>query len=324
MNAEILAEWFRAQGHRVVRTESSYWCDQGFRVYQAFPYHWVITPSERELSRFMLRAGAIGARYSTPLDTPQGSVSYHCIYDGGCYDLVDLPRRARGAVRKGLRNASVEQISLETLADEGWRLRLETMQRQERVNSEKESAWKRMCLAARDLPGFEAWGCFCRGQLAAALLAVTCDDCYTLLCQQSATEHLNSGVNNVLAYVVTHEAANRDGICQVFYGLESLNASQEVDVFKARMGYCTKLLRQRVVFHPGLKPFVDLLGQGVVTQLTKRYPNNTTFSRINGMLRFYENGKLPMEQQSYPPVVADKLAEREPEMDEVEAVAEPA
>ena len=52
MNAEIFAEWLRRQGHSVVRTTSSYWYDKSSRVYQAFPYHWIIQPTEEELINF--------------------------------------------------------------------------------------------------------------------------------------------------------------------------------------------------------------------------------------------------------------------------------
>lgn len=323
MNADVLAEWLCRQGHHVVKTASSYWCSQGFRVYQAFPYHWLITPTQSELTRFMWRTGAIGLRYSTPLDAEQGSISYHCVYSGGTYDLVDLPRRARCAVRKGLRNSTIEQISLKTLAHDGWQLRVETMQRQGRANSERQEWWQRMCLTGQDLPGVEAWGCFCRGRLAAALLAIVCDDCYTLLYQQSATDFLNSGVNNALAYVVTHKAMTRPGITQVFYGLEGLNASQEVDVFKTRMGYTSKPLRQRVVFHPLVEPILSRYGRRVVTALETRYPDKTAFSKMQGMLRFYENGKLPLEQQVYPPALAS-VPEAEFEVDEGEVADVPA
>ena len=68
MNAEIFAEWLRRQGYRVVRTASSYWFEVSARVYQAFPYHWVIEPSEEELSRLLTEHHAIALRYSTPVN----------------------------------------------------------------------------------------------------------------------------------------------------------------------------------------------------------------------------------------------------------------
>jgi hypothetical protein len=72
MNAEAFAEWLRRQGHHVVRTASCYWYDVGPRVYQAFPYHWIVDPVEDELIEVFRKGIAIALRYSTALDGPFG------------------------------------------------------------------------------------------------------------------------------------------------------------------------------------------------------------------------------------------------------------
>jgi hypothetical protein len=79
MNAEVFAEWLRRQGHRVIRTPSSYWYEAVPRVYQAFPYHWLITPRDEELYQMLGENHAVGLRYSTPLDSHLGAVSYHSV-----------------------------------------------------------------------------------------------------------------------------------------------------------------------------------------------------------------------------------------------------
>jgi len=71
MNAEIFVEWLRRQGYRVVRTRSSYWHNAGPQVFQAFPYHGIINPSEQELRKLLLQNNAIALRYSTDLDEPR-------------------------------------------------------------------------------------------------------------------------------------------------------------------------------------------------------------------------------------------------------------
>ena len=50
MNAENFSEWQRRQKHKVIRTKSSYWYEASPHVFQAFPFHWVITPSEKEVN----------------------------------------------------------------------------------------------------------------------------------------------------------------------------------------------------------------------------------------------------------------------------------
>ncbi len=62
MNAENFATWLRRQGYHVYRSASSYWYDAGPRVLQAFPYHWLITPTQRELDALMWKHGAIALR----------------------------------------------------------------------------------------------------------------------------------------------------------------------------------------------------------------------------------------------------------------------
>ena len=66
----------------MARTESSYWVNLGKRVYQAFPYHWLIRPAEAELQEFIQSQKALALRYSTPLEAPVGCVSYHATYWG--------------------------------------------------------------------------------------------------------------------------------------------------------------------------------------------------------------------------------------------------
>jgi len=111
MNADIFAEWLRRQGHSVVRTTSSYWYDKSSRVYQAFPYHWVINPTEEELIDLLRKKRAIALRYSTPVGSVSGCISYHVVYDEPSYTLDGLDRRSRQNIRKGLKNCRVEPIS---------------------------------------------------------------------------------------------------------------------------------------------------------------------------------------------------------------------
>ena len=119
MNAEVFAEWLRRQGHRVFRTTSSYWYDAGPRVLQAFPFHWLITPDEKEIRDLMLEHGIAALRYSTPLGFPNGMVSYHVVLKRP-YKFEMLRSQARNGVKRGLENFKVEQISFERLASEGW------------------------------------------------------------------------------------------------------------------------------------------------------------------------------------------------------------
>ena len=300
MSSEIFAEWLRRQGHRVIRTSSSYWFDQGPRVYQAFPYHWLIQPSCNELQDFLHKNKAIGLRYSTPISMPMGKLSYHVVYEGPSFDLASLPKKVRHDIRNGLEYATIEQISISRLATEGWNLRLETLIRQGRQKAENMTTWQRICYAAEDLPGFDAWGALHEGQLVSSMLAFTCDDCYTILYQQSTTDHLKYGINNTLYYVATTEALKREGVSQVFGGLQSLDASPDVDKFKFRMRFNAKPVRQRVVFHSLLSPFFNKASYLALKQLSLWNPSNPSLAKVLGMLNFYLQDRVPLSEQPCP------------------------
>ena len=309
MNADTFAEWLTRQGYSVVRTPSSYWYQVSPHIYQAFPYHWLIAPSQEELYQLLRQNRAIGLRYSTALDSSWGATSYHVVYGEQEYTLSDLPKKARYDVRKGLIHSSIEQISFSRLATEGWELRLETLSRQGRARAETQAEWQRICLSADGLPGFEAWGAVHEGQLVAALLAFTLNDCCSILYQQSATDHLKNGVNNALTYTFTCEVLSRPGISMIFYGLHSLDAPPSVDEFKFRMGYKAKPVRQRVVFHPWLAPFFNRTSNAIIRQLRHWQPGNPALSKAEGMLRFYLEGKRPLAEQNWPECLADRKAE---------------
>lgn len=302
MNPEIFSEWLRRQGHTVLKTQSSYWADFGPRVFQAFPYHWVISPDEEEVRKLMLDQKVVALRYSTPQTAREGGPSYHVLFEKERYSEKDLPKKARHDVKKGLSVASIEPLSLSRLASEGWDLRRDTLIRQRRLNAETETDWRNLCSSAEVLDGFEAWGAVVQGKLTAALLAFSCDNYFCILYHQSLTEFLPFGVNNALAYVVTSNVVNRpDSRVRIFYGLHSLDAPPSVDEFKFRMGYTARPVRQRAVFHPWVRPFMNDASHALVQAGLRLNPANPTLSKAEGMLRFYLQGKLPLSEQSLPP-----------------------
>lgn len=300
MNADNFAAWMKIQGHQVIRTESSYWFDAGPRVLQAFPYHWVINPSESEIDSLLKNNNFVALRYSTFFEAATGAVSYHAVFDGPEYNLEDLDRRSRQNVRKGLKNCRVEPIPFERLAEEGWELEKDTLDRQNRKGPYTKESWRKRCLAAGEIPGFEAWGAIIAGKLAATLLSFQSDDCCELIFQQCRSEFLGERVNNAVTYHVTHTIIQRPEIKSVFYTLQSLDAPPEIDEYKFRMNYKVKPVRQRVAFHPWLRPFVNGLSHRLLVWLNAKKPENHQFAKAEGLFRFYLQGKLPVQRQDWP------------------------
>lgn len=298
--ARIFAEWLHRQGHQIVKTQSSYWVQSGPHVFQAFPYHWVICPNARELRSLFMKYGAIALRYSAPVTSLMGKISYHVIYASTEYSLDILPKKARYDVRRGLKNAVIEPVSFERLANEGWKARYETLIRQGRTDAENRTWWESLCRNAIGLAGFETWAAIVEGEIVASLVAFSDNNCCSILYQQSKTAHLGNGVNNALTFIFTQEILKRKGISSVFYGLHSLDAPASVDEYKFRMRFIAKPVRQQVVFHPFIRPLLNGISHTALSRLVQKYPNKTFLTKAEGMVRFYLEGKLALSEQKWP------------------------
>jgi hypothetical protein len=222
MNVEHFAEWFRRRGHHVVRTQSSYWHTQGPRSYQAFPYHWLISPSEEEVEGMLRANRALCLRYSSDVAATAGMLSYHAVYEHKAYDLDCLGKWARKNVRRGLRACTVEQISFATVAEEGWALQRDTLDRQNRNVSLTHTEWRNWWHAAASIPGFEAWGAFVQDRLAASVVTFQMDDSCYMLYQQCHRDFLPAHANNALSFYVTQTMVARAAVRSILYGLHSL------------------------------------------------------------------------------------------------------
>jgi hypothetical protein len=303
LNPEVFAEWMRRQGHQVYHTKSSYWYDAGPRVLQAFPYHWLICPSQEEIHDLMIRHGIVSLRYSTPLDFPDGKISYH-IGLHLPYHMDMLKAQARNGIKRGLSHFKLERIPFERLAVEGWILEQDTLDRQNRIRSMTQAEWERVCSAAIGLPGLEAWAATSEGELAAALIVCQIDDIWSVPYALSHRKFLGNHVNNALFYGVSCDLLAREGVKEIFFTVQSLDASPTVDDFKLRMGLIPKAVRQRVDFHPWLRPFT---GQGTHTLFARLLQHNEgspLIAKAEGMLRFHIEGKQPLALQHWPECLA--------------------
>ena len=312
MNAKTFAKWMSLQGRKVIRTKSSYWYNAGPRVFQAFPLHWLIQPSKGELNQMMILHNVAALRYSVPFDAAEGMASYHAVLSTP-YNLEMLRHQARNGVRKGLKYFQIEQISFSRLADEGWKLQEDTLDRQGRLSSMSQSDWQRICQAADGLPGFEAWGATMNGELAASVLTSRIDNIWYIPYAQSSRNYLNKHVNNALFYSVSCDLLSRNGITGLFFCLHSLDAPPSVDDFKWRMSIIAKPVRQQVEFHPFLHPFANQSSHSLLLRLLQRYPGSHVLSKAEGMLRFHLEGKKSLNEQEWP----ECLCEYRPEWEKI-------
>jgi hypothetical protein len=299
MNAETFAEWMRRQGHQVFRTASSFWYDAGPRVLQAFPYHWLITPDEKEIRDLMLGHGIVSLRYSAPLGFPNGMASYHVVLHKP-YEFDMLRSQARNGVKRGMDHFKVEQISFERLATEGWVLQQDTLVRQDRLRSMTQKEWECLCRSADGLPGFETWAATANNELAGAVIICRIDDVFNVPYAMSHSRFLSDHVNNVVFFSISREMLGRAGVSSIFFTVQSLDAPANVDEFKFRMGFEPKAVRQHVDFHPFLNPFATPTVHTWTQKLLQRDPSNPQLAKAEGMLRFHVEGNLSLAEQPWP------------------------
>ena len=299
MNAETFAEWMRRQGHKVYRTASSYWYSAGPRVLQAFPYHWIITPTRGEIRELLLKHGIAAVRYSTPLSPSGGKASYHVVLHKP-YQIDALKPQARNGIKRGLNHFSVEQISFEQLATEGWILQRDTLERQDRLQSMTQAEWERLCRSAEDLPGFEAWAAISNNELAGAVIICRIDDMFNVPYAMSRSCFLHNHVNNAVFYVTSCNMLEREGVNGIFYTVQSLDAPANVDEFKFRMGFQPMAVCQCVDFHPLLKPVANKKVHSWTQSLLQRAPSNPTLAKAEGILRFHVEGRQALSKQPWP------------------------
>jgi hypothetical protein len=290
MTPEVFAEWLREEGHRVVRSESSFWFNQGPRAFQAFPYHWLVTPSEDEIRELMRKNRMVALRYSAPEGSFRAVKSYHIVCRNRSYGLESLTRQSRQNVQSGLSKCAVQEITLDRLAAEGWSLHRDTVERQGRNDDTSESVWKSRMISAGHYDGFRAWGAFVDGKLAASLFGFQCQDTMILLEHQSLGEFVPMRANHALSYTVTTLLMSNPAIKEIFYTLQSLDAPPSVDEFKLRMGYESISVGQRVAFHPLVSPFLGKRAHRMMLALREKHPKNNGLSKMEGMARFYLGG----------------------------------
>jgi hypothetical protein len=306
MNAEIFSEWLKRQGHKVYRTESSYWYNAGPMVLQAFPYHWLINPGKEEIRSLMLNNPVVALRYSSPFSSNGGKVSYHIVRENS-YDLDTLNNKARNGIRKGLENFSIENISFECLAKEGWHLQYDTLLRQNRQGSMTRNYWEKLCLAAVDLPGFEVFAALSGYELAAAVIVCRIDDKYNVPYAMSHCRFLRQHVNHALFYSMIRDIQNRENVSGIFFTVQSLDAPANVDEFKLRMGLESKVICQHVAIHPLIRPFISGPVHTLADKLHKHYPSSNILAKSEGILRFYLEGRNPVERQNIPDFLKDDI-----------------
>jgi len=285
MDAAHFAEFWHMQGHRVIETKSCFWYNPQPLVFMSVPYHRTCTPSRRELRRVLLGGPAAAARFHDPAGTDGGLF----ICSDREYDLPKLQKKARNETRRGLENCSVEQVEFQYLLEHGFSLVEDTLQRQGRgQQAVTHPRWVGTCKAARRIPGFEAWGAFVKGSLAAFMVTAAVEGYFSILEQYSAKDFFGYHPNNALAFAVTKLKLSSNAIACVSYGLKSLEPTPGLDHFKLSMGFRLKPFGESVAFNPLLTPLLALGGSKFIRWMAQRNPRSDLWRKTTAVVQARE------------------------------------
>jgi hypothetical protein len=292
MNPDIFAEFLSRQGYKITQTNSCYWYNAQPGFYFYFPYHKLIDPNPDEIGKLTAGKPFIGARYFTfPSENTRNSFLLVC--EDKNYDLNSVDANyARRQTRRGLEHFKINQIDFKELEKKGLPLVHDTLSRQGRdTKIWKTKKWHQYCHAAIGLEGFEAWGAFSDGHLAAFMISFLMHDHFTILHHSSSTKYLPLYSNNALVYSVTKEKLSHPDINCLFYGPESLDAPESLDKFKFRMGFVKKPMKQKIVFNPIIKPFINSNSYKMFQWISNKYPSSDLLRKMVGVVDFFRESE---------------------------------
>lgn len=299
MQGESFARFLSAIGHRIVRTDSSYWYDANRFCFLSLPSHQLLTPSADELQQVWREGRCWGVRFPAPIEGP-GKASYQIVCDDRTYDVERLSANLRSKVRRGLRRCEVGPIAFTDLVDRGLAADRDTLARQGRPVKLLAEAWPRYWAAAAQTEGMEGWAACVGGEVAAFLVTVQFGDSVEFLLARSRSDLLDAYPNNALIFHVAREMLVSRGVREITFGLESLEPVGPLDQFKFSMGFRKRPIRQRVVFHPMMRALVrpQMLRTAVYRWADRFGTDGAFWRKTAGLVRFAEDGGLEAVEQS--------------------------
>ncbi len=292
MSGRDFAGFLARLGHRIRETESGAWYDASRWFLLGIPTHELRTPPDAEMRGFW-RGPVLGARFTTPLSAP-GKMSYQIVCDDPAYGLEALSANTRSKIRRGLKRCEVRLTAADEVAGAGRQAHEDTLSRQDRAGLLGGQRWDAFWQAVGATPGMEVWGAWTEDKLAAFLVTMTFGDSVEFLLARSRDDTLGAYPNNAMLYSVTEEMMARRQMREITFGLESLEPVGPLDQFKFSMGFRTKPLRQRVVFHPAL---AATLRSAAVRRLFLRWGeaeagHGVFWRKAAGLLRFAEEARV--------------------------------
>ena len=283
MNPGIFAEFMKRRGFTVRKMGGLYCYSVNRFMWQTFPYHKAIEPTKEDLREAFRASGPVGIRFTVPVSAP-GKDSYYVACADKNYYMKGFSQNFRHNTKRGIARCRVERVDFDFLYDKGQVLQVDTLVRQGRDTGIFDlKKWRAYCTAAKELPGFEAWGSFVEDELTAFLVTFKMDECMVYILQRSLKKHLSSYPNNAITHVVTKDALSRPDVDIVSYGLKSLHAPESLDDYKIGMGFVKMPVRERVAINPLYRPVFNGFTGALLSRLA-RNRDSEAWKKMSAML----------------------------------------
>ena len=297
MDAEGLLSFFEKVGFRGHRSASAHWYVAGPRFLMSLPSHSEVSVDKAELADIFRKTRVAGIRYiSAPGEG--GRASYQIVASGSEYSLAKLSGNTRSKTRRGLKRNEIRPVTGAEVAEHGHKAVTQTLERQGRSSDEAVAAWRRLLAAADAEPAAEIWGAWHEGELAAYLLMLHIDDVCEFYQARSRNDLLQHYPNNALIHTLTEEILVKRAVREITFGIESAEDVSALDTFKFSMGYTRKLIHQKVVFHPALRPALALAPLRAAIHRRAVGPDaSVVWRKASGLIRFAGYDPLPAEAE---------------------------
>lgn len=278
---DVIANFYSNDGFQVFHSKSCWWYNQyrqaGYFV--QFPFHRLINPDRKELDEvFHHFPRALALRFISPRDA-LGYPSAMWVRRAA-FGLQDLKSNVRNHTKLGLKHCKIERMTFEQLVPLARPAHDDTAKR----HGQKVSAALGLDTKLDFCPGYEAWGAFVGGSLAAYMVTLTVEDWVHILVSRSMDRFLKYYPNNALIVTILEDKFSRRGIRAIHYGWESVAETESLQRFKLSMGFAKQPITQRIVIRPLLRPLVNPATRHII-EFVSRHSTSSSLQRLNGMIR---------------------------------------
>ena len=248
---DILEDFLRGMGSRVIRLKTGLWESMGSRVFQPVKINGPMELSESEIKQ-LWDHGSFFLRYPVRTDS-MGVPSFIHLLDDKDYDLDKVPSsQRRRDIRRSFKLCCVEQVSIKDILKSGLDLIPDTMLRQGRPWEPWVTQWwKKYFELASENPLFEAWAAFEGNRLGAYRIdLIYRGGCLAQVIFNRA-ESLRMKVMDAMTFVSTKEVIKRPEIEFILLGIRGRFADvPTLDRFKESMGFKRLEIKERVEASP--------------------------------------------------------------------------